>query len=539
MNHLLLDLKDSCRALRRDLGYTATSVVVLALTIGATTATFSIVNGVLLKPLAYRESHQLVAIREVQLELVSRFPVLPVNGRHFEEWRRQAQMFEALAEFLPLSANLTGAGDPVQINLVRTSGELFDVLGVRPALGRPLRADDERRGAADVVVLGHAIWRDRFGADASIAGRAIVLDGRPHTVVGVLPASFQLPETPRLAGPVQLTARVDALVPLRLPEDLGWQGDYNHVALGRLKHGVMLEQARADLDVIQARVSRRISEEEHHTVTIRASIIPLAEAVIGTARRGLLLLLGAIAAVLLIATTNLANLSVTRAIGRLRDASIRSALGASRLRIVGQVLIEQLMVAAVGGALGMAVAAGALQTFVLTAPIDLPRVNEVAIDARALAFAALIASSPSMWRCRPVATTRQPIGLRRTIACSPPFAHCQASTRSRGHRGFRSPVWTGPISSPSTGTRVRSSSARSPTTGSSRRNSSRHCRFRFAAAARSPTAIVRRIDRRCRLWCRRPWRYARGRTRTRSASDSSAAAAKNRSKSSGSCLTRT
>jgi len=124
MNHIALDLKDAFRALWRDLGYTATAVVTLALTIGATTATFSIVNGVLLKPLAYRESQQLVAIREVEVELMNRFPVLPVNGRHFEEWRSQAQAFEALAEFVPLSANLTGAGDPVQIDLVRTSGEL-------------------------------------------------------------------------------------------------------------------------------------------------------------------------------------------------------------------------------------------------------------------------------------------------------------------------------------------------------------------------------------------------------------------------------
>ena len=390
MNHIALDLKDAFRALWRDLGYTATAVVTLALTIGATTATFSIVNGVLLKPLAYRESQQLVAIREVEVELMNRFPVLPVNGRHFEEWRSQAQAFEALAEFVPLSANLTGAGDPVQIDLVRTSGELLDVLQVRPAIGRPLRADDELRGAADVVVLGHALWRERFGADASIVGRAIVLDGSPYTVVGVLPGTFQLPEAPKLGGAVQLTAKVDALVPLRLPDDLGWAGDYNNFALGRLKRGVMIEQARADLDLVQARVSQRVSEQEHHAVTVRTSVIPLAEAVTGTARRGLLLLLGAIGAVLLIATANLANLSVTRAIGRLRDATIKTALGASRMRLVGHVLIEQMIVAALGGALGMAVAAGALRSFVLTAPIDLPRVNEVVIDTRVSAFAALL-----------------------------------------------------------------------------------------------------------------------------------------------------
>jgi len=198
MSHFGFDLKDAIRGLRRDLDYSATAVLTLALTIGVTTATFSIVNGVLLRPLAYPESHRLVALREVMMELVSRYPVLPVNGRHFEEWRAQSQTFESLAEYLPMSANLTGAGEPVQIDLVRTSGGLFDVLHVYPSIGRALRVSDEGRGAPDVVVLGHALWRDRFGAGASILGRVISLDGKPYTVVGVVPPGFQLPEAPKL-----------------------------------------------------------------------------------------------------------------------------------------------------------------------------------------------------------------------------------------------------------------------------------------------------------------------------------------------------
>jgi macrolide transport system ATP-binding/permease protein len=390
MNQIALDLKDSLRALRRDLGYTATAVVTLALTIGATTATFSIVNGVLLKPLAYREPHQLVAIREVVVELVSRYPVLPVNGRHFQAWQHGAQTFDALAAYLPMSANLTGAGDPVQIHVVRATGGLLDVLHVRPAIGRPLREDDERRAAADVTVIGDRIWRERFSADHAILGRAIILDGKPYTVVGVLPPGFQLPEAPRLAGPVQLTSKLDAFVPLRVPDDLGWVGDFNYVALGRLKRGVTFERARADLDVIQADVSRRASDEVHQTMTIRASVTPLAEAVTGSARRGLLLLLGATAAVLLIACSNLANLSLTRAAGRLWDATIRMALGASRARIVGRIVLEQGIVSVLGGVAGMAVAWVALRTFVLTAPIELPRVSEVTIDARVTIFAAAV-----------------------------------------------------------------------------------------------------------------------------------------------------
>jgi predicted permease len=392
----MFDLKDAVRGLWRDRGYSATVILTLALAIGATTATFSIVNGVLLKPLAYRESHQLVTIREVFVEIANRYPVLPVNGRHFEEWRRQAQTFDALAEFLPLSANLTGAGEPVQIALVQTSGALFDVLQVQPLLGRALRPADERKGAADVAVIGHALWRERLGGDPSIVGRAVTLNGKPYTVVGVLPSGFQLPEAPRLSGPVELTAKVDAFVPLRLPDDLGWAGDHNHVGLGRLRRGVTPEQARADLDVIQIRVAQRASDEEHQRVTLRTSVTPLSEDVVGGVRRGLWLLMGAIAAVLLIACSNIANLSLTRTSGRLRDAMIRTALGASRARLIGQVLLEQLLVAGSGGALGLFVAWAALRTFVRTAPIDLPRVTEVTIDARVLAFAAAVSTAAGL-----------------------------------------------------------------------------------------------------------------------------------------------
>src|SRR5215208_7142705 len=175
MSHFTLDLKDAFRGLRRDFGYTLTSVSILALTIGATTTIFSIVNSVLLMPLAYRESHQLVALRETVLELANQYPVVPVNGRHFEEWRANAGTFDALAEYLPLSANLTGTGEPLQIDMVKTSGGLFDVLQVRPMLGRGLRADDERPDAAAVAVIGYRLWRDRFGSDRSIVGRSIAL----------------------------------------------------------------------------------------------------------------------------------------------------------------------------------------------------------------------------------------------------------------------------------------------------------------------------------------------------------------------------
>ncbi|HMD35334.1 MAG TPA: ABC transporter permease [Vicinamibacterales bacterium] len=377
-----VDFRDAVRALRRDRAYTLTVIVTLALTIGATTAVFSIVNGVLLKPLAYRESHQLVAVKEIWRQRSERTSAFEVNEQHFEYWRHHTRTFESLAQYIVLPANLTGVGDATQINVGRVSGSLFDVLGVQAALGRTLTPADEPSDRPEVAVITDATWRQRFGADPGIIGRALVLNGKPRAIVGVLPPDFRLP-TERLAS------NGDAFVPIHMDaERVGWWGDHNNEAVGRLRAGETQEHARAELDVLQAQVSDMATSEAHEPVALASAVTPLAEALVGKARRGLLLLLGAICAVLLIACSNLANLSLTRAVGRLRDAGIRSALGASRSRLVARAAIEQLLLAAIGGALGVAVAWAALRVFVRTAPIDLPRVNEAAIDVSVVAFAA-------------------------------------------------------------------------------------------------------------------------------------------------------
>jgi predicted permease len=379
MRFFAFALRDAIRSVRRDRAYAATTILTLALTIGATTAVFSIVNGVLLKPLPYREPDRLVALREVWRELSGRAPTLEVNAQHFAYWRTHATSFESIAEYAFHNANLTSGGDAAQITVVRCTSTLFDVLRVPAAIGRTLAIRDEPPGAADVVTLTDSLWRERFGGDPGIVGQAIALDGKPYTVVGVLPAEFRLPS----GG--QLTAAVDALIPLRV--DVGWVGDHNDDAIGRLREGVTTDQARAELDVLQAQVSVLATAEAHQPVTLASAVTPLADHVVGTSRRGLLLLLAAIVAVLLIACSNLANLSLTRTVGRLREAAIRSALGASRPRLLGGALLEQLLLSAIGGGLGIAVAWSGLALFVRTAPVDLPRVNEVALDARVLLFA--------------------------------------------------------------------------------------------------------------------------------------------------------
>jgi putative ABC transport system permease protein len=383
MASLFFDLRDAMRGLRRDIGYSFTVVLTLALTIGSATAVFSIVDGVLLKPLAYRESHRLVSLKETWRQFAQRASSLEVNEQHFEFWRTHARGFESLAQYIVLPANLTGAGEAAQILVARASGSLFDVLRVPAALGRTLEPADEPSDRPNVMVITNACWRQRFGSDPRIVGRAVVVDGTPRTIVGVLGADFRLP-TERLSI-------ADAFVPIHMDTSrVGWEGDHNDEAIGRLRAGVTPEQAQAELDVLQAEVSEIATREAGEPVTLGSLVAPLAETLVAKARRGLLLLLGAVGAVLLIACSNLANLSMTRTLGRLREAAVRSALGASRARLVSRAAMEQLLLAGTGGTLGVAVTWGALQLFVRTAPIDLPRVNDVAIDARVLAFAAIV-----------------------------------------------------------------------------------------------------------------------------------------------------
>ena len=391
MSDLLFDVRDSLRGFRRNPLHAAAVVSTLALTLGATTAVFSIVNGVLLRPLAYREAQRLVSIREIVPRLAERYPSVSANARHFEEWRNRATAFDAMAALDWRTANLTGAGEPAQVVVLRASGTLFDVLQAPVALGRPLERNDERRERPPVTVISQSMWRDRLGGDHAVLGRTLTLGGQPHTIVGVLPAGYELPRFDTLSAAGSLTSRVDAIVPMRLRlENIGWMGSFNYPVIARLKPGATLEQANAELNVLQRSIVEIARGQTDALGDLRASIEPLDESIVGRARLGLLLLLGAIGGVVLIACSNLANLSLTRTYSRLRDTAVRSALGAGSGRLVRQVVVEQLALAVAGGMLGLIVARAALDLFVRTAPIDLPRVTDVVIDGRVLAFAAVV-----------------------------------------------------------------------------------------------------------------------------------------------------
>src|SRR5690242_13788070 len=192
MNQFLFDLRDAVRGFRRDRLYAVAVVGTLALTLGATTAVFSIVDGVLLRPLAYREAERLVSIREVVPDIADKYPTLPASPRHFDEWRRQTSSFAAMAELDWTTANLTGAGEAAQIVMLRASGTLFDVLHIPVSMGRPLTMDDERPDRPAVAVISQRLWRDRLGNDGHILGERVALGGRPTTIVGVLPPDYEL-----------------------------------------------------------------------------------------------------------------------------------------------------------------------------------------------------------------------------------------------------------------------------------------------------------------------------------------------------------
>jgi putative ABC transport system permease protein len=386
------ELKYAVRGLLRDPLYAIAVIGTLALTLGASTAVFSMVNGVLLRPLAYSEPDRLVYIREIVPQWADRYPTLPANLRHVEEWRNQSRTFAALAALDWRTTNAMGAGEPFQASILRASGTIFDVLRIPVALGRPLAPADEGPDRPAVAVITGELWRDRLGRDPAVVGRTLTLGGTAYTIVGVLPPDSEIPSFDVLGESAALRSTYAAVVPFRTNlGNIGWMGTFNYPVIGRLQPGVTIDQARAEFDVLQRSIAAIARRESHEPVDLGARITPLDDAIVGKARRGLLLLLAGIIGVVLIACANLANLSLTRTLARSRDAAVRTALGASRARLVRAVILEQLVLAVLGGALGLAVASLALSVFVTTAPIDLPRVSDVAIDIRVLAFAAAAA----------------------------------------------------------------------------------------------------------------------------------------------------
>ena len=414
------EIRYAIRALSRDRAFAAMVVLSLAVGIGANTAIFSLVNGVLLRPPAYRDPDRLVAIDQIIPKFAKLYPALPVNLAILLEWRKQATSLESIGVMQPTAVNLTGAGEPELLSGARVSANIFAVLGIQPRLGRSFMESEDPSGHDRVAILADSLWRRRFHSDPAIVGRKILLNGSPHEVVGVLPASFRYPVGTGFAG-FSAAAKTEVFRPLGYEnDDLKLRmGDFNYWVTARLRPGVSISKARAELNVVQAGISARLPDN----LDLHASMAPLRERMVGDVRQGLVLLMAAVGAVLMILWVNLANLSLVRAAGRARDAAIRTALGASRGRLVRQSLVESLLLALTGGALGVGLAYGGLRALLAAAPIDLPRLNEVHVDLRCAGLCAGRVAGRGRGAGHPPGTAKRRGGAVRELEIREPHQH--------------------------------------------------------------------------------------------------------------------
>lgn len=380
MTAFVQDLRFGLRVLRKSPAFAAIVVATLALGIGANTAIFSLVNSVLLRPLSYFDSKQLYTIHEVIPQWANSAPILEANLPDFQIWQKESSSFDGIAIAESTSMILNGVGEPEQLRGTRASANFLELLGIHPALGRSFLPEEDQTDRGHAVILTDSFWRSRFNADRSIVGRSMMLDGTPYTIVGVLPKSFGF-----TGGMNGFSPRSQFVTPLNGPKfyEQDLIGEFDFAAIGRLKSGVTAEQALAELNVIQA----KIAKQARGGVDLRAEITPLQSEIVGSARRGLILLLAAVGAVLLMICVNIANLLFARVPGRLREAGIRKAMGATELRLVQQMLVENLLLAFAGGFLGMLLAYFGVRWLVRFGPADIPRLNEVRVDVGTLVFA--------------------------------------------------------------------------------------------------------------------------------------------------------
>jgi putative ABC transport system permease protein len=371
---LFQDLRHGSRLLARSPGFTATVVLTLALGIGATTAIFTVVNAVLLRPLPYLDPDSLVYVRQ---ELPP-YGVLPFHTRReFENYRNQAKSFENLAAYMGTRVNLSGGGQAERVQCLTTTSSLFTLLPLRPALGRGFLPADDLAGSPPVAIVSHNLWQGRLGGDRNILNRSITVDGRSFHVVGVLPAGFELPD--RYGGP-----KVEIWLPI-------WVNEFsmNSVALvsvlGRLKPGVGMRAAQAELDSILKANSRRKGKVAH------AVVVGWHDEVAGSSRKALLVFLGAVTFVLLIACVNVAILLLSRAASREREIGVRLALGAGRGRLLRQLLTESSLLSVMGALAGLAVAVWGKNALVLFLADQLPTSNTIPIDLPVLGFTTALA----------------------------------------------------------------------------------------------------------------------------------------------------
>ncbi len=385
MESLIKDIRYGIRGLLKRPGFTLVALITLALGIGANTAIFSVVNAVVLRPLPYSEPERLLTLWET-MPGSDRRSVAPGN---FYDWRTQNKTFEDMAATFYANFNLTSDGEPERIDGATTTSNLMTMLGASAQLGRTFQADDDDHQDRHIALVSDGLWKRRFGSDPTLIGRSIMIDEIPHTVVGVMAKGFQYPSRSDL----WVLGRNRSAVPWSLisqipTNDWAHERDAHFISvIGRLKPGVSLSQAQSDI----AGISGRLEQEFPKTNGgLGSNVVPLHTQVVGDVRSVLFILLGAVGFVLLIACTNVANLMLARAGQRDREIAIRTAVGASRIRLIRQLLTESLLLSIAGGLAGLLVSIWAVDLFIKLSPGDIPRLSEASVDLRLLGFTLLV-----------------------------------------------------------------------------------------------------------------------------------------------------
>jgi len=398
METLLQDLRYGLRTLNRSRSFALAAVLVLALGIGANTAIFSVVNSVLLRPLPFHDPDQLVQIWHTPPQ--TSFPGMKefaVSAANYLDWAAENHVFERIAIYTGGSYNLTGQGEPEFVNGRSVSSGFFPTLEAQPMLGRVFSPDEDRPGHDHVVILSEAFWRSRFGADPNIVGKDISLDAASYRVIGVMPRKFQFPissdpaNAAKLWTPLAMTDRQRAV-----------RGEHHYAVIARLHSGVTLQQAQAEMDTISRRLEQQYPADDKGWGAV---VKPLREELVGDVRTPLLVLLGAVALVLLIACANVANLVLARIVSRQKEIAVRSALGASRFRLLRQIVCETIVLSIAGGAAGLILAHFGVKLIVAFLAARLPRASAISVDLWVLAFtlsvsilAGIVAGLVPAWR---------------------------------------------------------------------------------------------------------------------------------------------
>ena len=377
MRNLFSDMRFSLRTLRRNQAFSAGAIVVLALGIGANTAIFSVVNAVLLRPLPFDDPSRIMQVWHVppakSFPGMTKFSVSPAN---YLDWRSQSSSFEQMAAYGFRSFTVGGKERPEAVQAAAVAPDFFALLRVAPLLGRTFTPDEDRPGEGHVVVLGYNFWRDHFASDRNIVGRGILLDGETYSVVGVMPETFRFPSWGKIWIPLAWTNETRAV-----------RGNHNYLVVSRLKKGVNIRQAQAELSAICTRLEQLYPEDDKGWGAV---IQPLREELVGDVRPALLVLLGAVAFVLLIACANVANLVLAKTLARRKEIAIRTALGASRIVVLRQILAETVLLSVAGGALGLFLARFGISLIVRVLGHRIPGFMQITLDVPVLTFTLLL-----------------------------------------------------------------------------------------------------------------------------------------------------